>query len=828
MAVITRNRWSALSPYLDRALELSLAERRSWVASLRLEDPALADDLQTLLDDREALSRDGFLAGTVASQPNVSVAGHHIGAYTLVSPIGRGGMGTVWLAERSDGRFIGNVAIKLLNLGLIGRAGETRFKREGSILARLTHAHIARLIDAGVSALDQPYLVLEHVEGEHIDEYCDHHALGLEARVRLFLDVLEAVAHAHANLIVHRDIKPSNVLVRTDGEVKLLDFGIAKLIDADADGVSLNATAEDGRALTPEYAAPEQLTGRPITTATDVYALGMLLYVLLGGPRPAAARGGSAAELIKSVVERDSPRLSNVARNGKALRGDLDNIVAKALKKAPEERYSSVSAMADDLRRYLRHEPVSARPDTFAYRTAKFMRRRAGAVAVTAGVVLVIASLIGFYTLRLGSERDHAKLEADKAARISELLTSLLTASDPYPTRDREPTIRNILDTGAERVGKELRDQPAVKAEMMTVIGRVYQRLGLYDKAMPLLEEAVAIGGARGEHTVQLAQSLNDLGVLRRERGDAVVAAPLLEKALAMRRDLLGREHKDVAVTLVELGRVYQDQGGNDRAEALFREALDIRRRVLGEAHRETATSKSALALLLFNRGDIAAAEPLFRQSLDTSRAVLSDDHPNVGSSWNNLGLVLLNKGDFVGAEPMFRQSLVIKRKHFGVTHPSLAPSLNNLAASLREQGKYEEARSLLEEALAVTRTSLGDSHQSIAGLEVNLARVHLAQSDAATAEKLLRDALRRQQLTLARDDWRLAATKSVLGASLLQLGDYRAAEPLLIDANAILKDVPGRQGRDAAATRDRLVALYQALGRPDRTAFYGEKKPTQ
>jgi eukaryotic-like serine/threonine-protein kinase len=611
MAVITSNRWHALSPHLDQALDLSAAERDSWLASLRLEDPALANDLQTLLDDHEAVSRDGFLAGAVAGQPDVSVAGHRIGAYTLVSQIGRGGMGTVWLAERSDGRFVGNVAIKLLNLGLTGRVGEARFKREGSILARLKHAQIAQLIDAGVSTLNQPYLVLEHVEGTHIDQYCNHHALSLEARVRLFLDVLEAVAHAHANLIVHRDIKPSNVLVRADGQVKLLDFGIAKLIDADADAVSLLTTAEGERALTPEYAAPEQLTGGPVTTATDVYALGMLLYLLLGGPRPAASRGGSAAELIKSIVETDSPRLSKVAPNGRALRGDLDNIVAKALKKTPGERYLSVSAMADDLRRYLRDEPVSARPDTLAYRTAKFMRRRARAVAVVAGVVVVIASLVGFYTARLGSERDRARLEADKSARISELLTSLLTGADPYATHDREPTVRNILDAGADRVAKELRDRPAVKAEMMTVIGRVYQRLGLHDKATPLLEEAVAIGRASREPTVQLAQSLNDLGVLRRERGDPVAATSLLEEALAMRRQLLGREDKDVAVTLVELGRVYEDRGVNDRAEALFRDALAIRQHVLGDAHRETATSKSALALLLWHRGDIAAAEPL-------------------------------------------------------------------------------------------------------------------------------------------------------------------------------------------------------------------------
>ena len=817
MHAISAERWRSITPYLDRALDLGPAERAAWVASL--SDPTLAADLQALLDDHDALDSNDFLAGAIAGQPDISIAGHRIGAYTLMSPLGRGGMGTVWLAKRSDGRFDGKVAVKLLSLGLVGRDGEVRFMREGSILARLTHPHIAHLVDAGVSSMGQPYLVLEYVEGEHIDAYCDRHALGLEARVRLFLDVLEAVAHAHANLIVHRDIKPSNVLVRTDGQVKLLDFGISKLIDADADAAGLTMTADGARLLTPAYAAPEQLTGGPITTATDVYALGTLLYLLLGGTI-AGPGAGSAAEWMRSIVETDAPRLSDVAPNGRALRGDLDNIVAKALKKSPGGRYPSVSAMADDLRRYLRHEPVSARPDTLAYRTTKFLRRRARGVAVALAMTIAMASLAGFYTARLGAERDRARLEADKATRVTELLTSLLTASDPYATRDREPTLRSILDAGAERVAGELRDQPAVRAEMMTVIGRVYQRLGVHEQAAPLLEDAVAARRGHGD-TLQLAQSLNDLGVLRRERGDAARATAPLEEALAMRRRLLGLEDKDVAVTLVELGRVYEDRGIYDRAEPLFRQALAIRRRVFGEEHRETATSKSALALLLWARGDVAAAEPLFRQSLATSRAVLSDDHPNVGSSWNNLGLMLLDRQDFVGSEPMFRESLAIKRRNLGNRHPTLAPSLNNLAASLRQQGKYAEARASLEEALAITRESLGNEHQSIANLEVNLARIHLAQHDAPAAEALARDALRRQQGTLQAGDWRMAVTKSVLGASLFDQRAFAAAERFLLEAHGVLRNAPGRQGREAAANRERLAALYQALGQPATAAKY-------
>jgi serine/threonine protein kinase/tetratricopeptide (TPR) repeat protein len=821
MAAMTTSRWRTLSPYLDQALDAGPEGRDALVSALRAEDAGLGEDLAILLRDHDALERDDFLATAVQTQPDVSVAGHRIGAYTLESPIGRGGMGTVWRARRSDGRFTGTAAIKLLNLGAIGRAGEARFRREGTILARLTHPHIARLVDAGVSELSQPYLVLEYVEGDHIDAYCDRQALGVEARVRLFLDVLDAVAHAHANLIVHRDIKPSNVLVRTDGQVKLLDFGIAKLLDTDGDAMSTTTVLEGGRPLTPEYAAPEQLTGGAVTTATDVYALGMLLYVLLGGPRPAAAQGASPVEWIKAVLETEPPRLSTVAPDGHALRGDLDNIVAKALKKQPGERYTSVSAMADDLRRFLRFEPVSARPDSLSYRGARFVRRHAAAVAVTAFVTIAVAALVGFYTVRLEAERDRARLEADSKTRVSELLTSLLVGADPYATHDREPTVRNILDAGAERAARDLRDQPAVKAEIQTVIGRVYQRLGLYEKAEPLLREAVSIGRARGGESVALAQGLNDLGVLLREKNDLADATPLLEEALRMRRALLGSAHKDVAVTIVELGRAYEDRGMMDRAEALFRESLVVREKVFGDGHRETATSKSDLAHVLRNRGDIAGAERLFRQSLETSRAVLGEEHPNVATSWNNLGLVLLDEGDFRAAEPMFRRSLEIKRKLLGDRHPDIPPTLSNLASTLREQRRYDEARTLLEEALTITRDTLGDQHPSIAGLEVNLARVNLAQDDAPAAEQLLREALSRQLRTAPPDDWRLAATRTTLAAALLLEHDYRDAEPLLLQANAVLKDVPGRQGREAVDTRERLVTLYTALGRPEVAAKY-------
>jgi serine/threonine-protein kinase len=413
MRTLSPERWQIVSPYLDQALAMTDDAQAEWLSSLGQQNPEIAAELAALLDEHRMLAQEGFLEkGSPGWSSAPGLAGQTIGPYTLISQIGQGGMGSVWLARRSDGRFERQVAVKFVNLALAGKGGEERFKREGSILGRLAHEHIAELVDAGVSQSGQAYLVLEYVQGDPVDQYCDQHKLGLDARIRLFLDVLAAVAHAHANLIVHRDIKPSNVLVTTGGEVKLLDFGIAKLMEGEGrTGAATMLTHEAGSALTPQYAAPEQLTGQPVTTATDVYALGVLLYVLLSGQHPVGSGPLSPAELVKAVLDTEPPRASDATtandsqiiaeRRGttldklrRELRGDLDTIVGKALKKNPQERYASVTGFAGDLQRYLKQEPISARPDTLAYRAAKFLRRNRTVVTLTAAALaLVIGSL---------------------------------------------------------------------------------------------------------------------------------------------------------------------------------------------------------------------------------------------------------------------------------------------------------------------------------------------------------------------------------------------------------------------------------------------------
>jgi len=839
---LSPDRWRTLNPYLDEALAIPGERRAAWLADISTRHPALAADLETLIDEHEQHEDAGLLVQAAPRiQPRIeasSLEGEVFGAYRLLSDIGHGGMGSVWLAERCDGRFEGRAAVKLLKVALLGHAGEERLRREGKFLAKVNHPHIARLIDAGVSPAGQPYLVLEHVDGQRIDRYCDAHALGIEARILLFLDVLAAVAHAHANLIVHRDIKPANVLVSVDGQVKLLDFGIAKLLAGETPwGTAAETralTMESGAVLTPEFAAPEQISDGQITTATDIYALGVLLYVLLTGQHPAGDALRSHATLIRAIVEIEPRRMSGVAaaRLRRTLRGDLDTIVATALKKQPSERYASVTALAEDLRRYLHHEPISARPDTLRYRAARFMRRHIRGLAATGAAAALIGALTVFHTTRLQAERDRAQREAAKAAKISESLTALLMGADPISNRATPDglTVRSLLDAGAERLQSDLAGQPDAQAEIFTVLGRLYRRYGEYAKAERFSEQALLVGEkVFGPEHERLADTLNDLGALQTDIGNYVQAQKNLERALAIRRRVLGVEHPDVAVTLVELARVYQDQGFNGRAEPLAREALAIRRKVLGDEHREIAVSLSAVASVMRLNGDPHGAEALLRQSLDLNRRLRGDDHANTGATLHDLALVASARGDVTAAEALFRQALTTCRKALGDRHPAVAASLSGLSHVLAAEKRYDEATVALQEAVQIVRLSLGGDHQWVALYSSNLAAVHVALKDPRAAELLLRDALRIRLLspdivpmrrrTFVEDDWSIGGIKSLLGEALIALRRLDEAETVLLDARRDLEAMPTRRDNDRDVTIKRLVHLYDAWGKHDKAA---------
>jgi eukaryotic-like serine/threonine-protein kinase len=518
---------------------------------------------------------------------------------------------------------------------------------------------------------------------------------------------------------------------------------------------------------------------------------------------------------------------TTASRLRRLLRGDLDTIVAKALKKNAAERYGSATALADDLRRYLRHDPIGARRDTLAYRATRFVRRHARGVAASAAVVALLGGSTAFYTSRLATERDRARREAAKATKVSELMVGLLTGADPIVNRatGEGPTVRSLLDAGAEQAQKELVDQPEVQAEMFTVLGRIYRRLGEFDKAQQLLERALlSARTVYGAQHLRLAQTLNDLGAVQTDKGDYASAGRSLEQALSMRRTLLGPEHEDVAVTLVELGRVYQDQGLNQLADPLLREALEIRRKVLGEGHRETAVSLNAVASVLRLKGDLAGAESMLRQGLELNRRERGEYHANTGTSLNDLGLIAVSRGDYAGAEAIFRQSLDTLRRALGDTHATVAFALNGLARSLSEQKRYDEAAVALQSALDIARPALGADHQLVAIYAINLGSVQLARRQFAAAEALIREGLEirshapglvpSRRRTFLEDDWSIGATKSLLGAALIGLGRYPEAESMLLEARADLAALPSPPARDLKATDARLAALNTARHR--------------
>jgi serine/threonine-protein kinase len=737
---IDHAQWQRLSPLLDQALDLAPDERGQWLDRLRGDDPELAGEVEALLDEARAAGDERFLEDTPESPVRATLAGQALGAYTLEAPLGHGGMGSVWLARRSDGRFEGKVAIKFLNAALVGRTGEERFRREGSILARLTDPNIARLIDAGVSAAGQPYLVLELVDGKRIDQYCDDERFDVAARLELFLDVLGAVAHAHAHLIVHRDLKPSNVLVTNDGTVKLLDFGIAKLLEDESHpGEITELTREAGRAMTPEYAAPEQLLGLPVTTATDVYALGVLLYVLLGGQHPAGGSTRSSANLVKAIVETSPIRLSEAVTSAKTLdgqalnenaarraatperlssvlRGDLDNIVAKALKKNPAERYASVTAFADDIRRYLDHEPVSARADSLAYRAAKFVRRNRIPVALASAAVLVLlAGLAGTITqaeratvearvaedersradvqARVATEqRDFALRELSRAASVNEFNQFLL--SDAAPS-GKSFTAGELLARAEAIVQRQHAGADANRIDMLVSIGHQYRVMDHDNDALRVLTQAYDIARTQADPVTHARAACNLASAISHGSGER--AETLFREAMSLLPDqpeyALDRIQCLAEGSIVARNNYQTDEGliRAQQAQALLPQlryrsaALELRVLMdVAESYRVAGQYGRA----------IAAFEQAYARTVELGR----ENTENAGTLYNNWAVTLGLTGRMLQAEALYRRAMRISSADG--TNKSVSPmELSNLAATLIELGRIDEAQRYADEA---------------------------------------------------------------------------------------------------------------------------------
>ena len=809
---------AALEPLLDRALELEPPDLAAWIAELRARQPVYADELERLLAAEGELDRQGFLErDRIGEDTPAGLTGMQVGPWTLEHRLGQGGMGSVWQARRSDGRFDGTAAVKLLNLALVDPVGSERFRREGTVLARVSHPNIARLLDAGVVGSGQPYLVLERIEGERIDRYCEAQRLPPVRRIELFLDVLAAVGHAHANLIVHRDIKPSNILVTPDGTVKLLDFGIAKLLQDEAGHAERTLTEQGAVLLTPEYAAPEQASGGPVTTATDIYALGVLLYQLLSGRHPTGENARSPAEHLRAITETEPRRLSAVAPAplSRGYRGDLETIVATALRKHPSERYATVAAFADDLRRYLHHEPISARPDSLGYRAAKFVRRhRVGVAVATLLLVGVVTATVREYRLR-----GIAEAETRTARAVEQYLLTVFGAADPFLPQDStaaSSSARELLDRGVIRLDTALATQPEVRARLRTVLGRVYANLALYDPATTQLERALEEQRAMtGERHLATAAIQDQLGQLRVHQGRMEEADSLLSIALELRRTLAGTRDSTTAESMEHLARVRKDRNQLPSADSLAREALAIRRALHGEGSLSTASTEHLLAEVLNSSGADEEAVPLYHGALATRERLAGADHPLVAATLFNLALTERRRGRIEVAESLYRRTLDIQRQALGANHPAIASSLNGLADMLHKATtRSAEAEALLRESLEINRKLYGEKHPEVSTNLGNLAVIVRDQGDFAGAEALLQQALAIDEAVFGPEHTYIAYDLNEMAVVLRMHGRPDSAASILRRALALNSKLAGDDHRNTIAVKVNLGRALREGGR--------------
>jgi eukaryotic-like serine/threonine-protein kinase len=863
---------------------------------------ACADEEGLPADSDQLLSREGWFGSggneAVDCEPAPNPAGQMIGPYRLVRSLGQGGMGEVFLAERADDQFRKNVAIKVVRRGLLSRHVQGRLRQERQILASLDHPNIARLYDGGTTDDGTPYIVMEYIDGEPIDIYCDRRQLTIEQRLRLFIMVCSAVHRAHQSLIVHRDLKPSNILVTTEGMPKLLDFGIAKMLD-DRDLMhTLAVTQADVRVMTPDHASPEQIRGDMISTASDIYVLGVLLYELLCGYKPFILRGKRLADLERAICEDLPPtpstviaaaerqtdngivgvaalRGTSIAKLRRELTGDLDNIVTMAMRKEPERRYSSAVQLASDVERYLQGMPVLARPDSWNYRTEKFVRRHRLGVGLSAAL---LATLIGFtvtvylQSLRIEQERDVAQAqrnvaesERERAEAVSTFLVDSFSTADPYRKGGSSVTVRQLLDNGAMRIPHELNTQPAIKAEVLDTIGQAYLGLGLPDLARPLIEQGLSVRRELfGEGSTAVARSLYTLNQVYQKKGDLQQAEALARQGLEINQRQTGPTSPETATGLCRLGVIQITQGKLASAEKLLQSCLDIRRAHLGDYHealtipldnlafiaqqrnddllaqkyvnealeidRRTRTEEHPqysrhllkLATIIHDLGQSDAAEPLFRRSVELHQRVLTPEHPESIDALSIFGMFQMESGRLDQAQETLSRVLEINRRARGAEHTYVGNDLENLGRLAYRKHDFVGAEKYLREALAIYRQRLSPTHGFVAATLTMLGRTQLAMQRPADAEKSLTEAVQAWLVEYGENSTGYAVASAALGRSKALQGEYDEAELALLKAYPMLSKATRVAEREVASDiRKWIEELYRDMGRPSAAEEY-------
>jgi serine/threonine protein kinase/Tfp pilus assembly protein PilF len=862
-------RWRQIEDLFHAALDCEPGRRAAFLDSACAGDASLREEIESLLfsyDKGSFTETPAFAEGIklLEEHEERTHTGQSIGPYRVIRKIGQGGMGAVYLAARADQAFQKEVAIKLIKRGQDTEDVIQRFRSERQILASLDHPNITRLFDGGTTEDGLPYFVMEHIQGVPIDSYCDSHELDITQRLMIFQCVCSAVHFAHQHLVIHRDIKPGNILVTSEGIPRLLDFGIAKLLAAEPSFADRTVTL--ACRMTPQFASPEQVRGGNITTASDVYSLGVLLYKLLTGHSPYRLAGRSSQETERAICEEDPEKPSMVidrteessstgtitaqsvseTREGtpdklrRRLRGDLDNIVLMALRKEPQRRYASVQQFSDDICRHLEGLPVFAHRDTPAYRAAKFVQRHKTGVAAVALIFLSLtAGIMG--TLRqariAAAERDRARVEKAKADRINTFLQDMLSYSSPSymssnPRKDPDAKVSEVVEQAARRAESELADQPEVLAEMQRTIGAVYYAQGRYDQAEQILraalEKYIRLYGRDRHETVEAANLLANV-LLR--KGSNAEAEALFLKDIDIERKEAQRGHLDVRTMAFVLGDYGSmlDQRGDKATEGYLREALQYASKLTGKDRAFVAMLYNDLGDVAYRSGNLNESERMGRAALDEYRKLPEGTYVEMATTLSNLGAVLIKKGSYIQAEPFVREGLELRRKMLGNAHPDTAMSLFRLSDLLYKQGDYQGAESAARESVQVFSRALTTPKDSIyfANPVMALGLALNRTGRSRQAESYLRESLEIRTRLLPKGNQLISASEGALGECLTTQRRYAEAEPLLLRSYAAMKGVQGERGPLTLEAVRRLAALYQSWGKSAEARRYQVALPT-
>jgi serine/threonine-protein kinase len=765
--LLTSRDWIRLQEIFDAAVELHGEARSNYLDGACAETADLRPRVELLIASFEADTKLGGLVEAAASRAlNVALPalGGRVGPYRITAILGRGGMGVVYRATRDDAEYEKDVAIKVAALSSLTSDFRERFLRERQILANLDHPHIARLLDGGTTTDGLPFVVMEYVPGKPIDAFCADAALDRRSRVRLMVTVARAVDYAHQHLVVHRDLKPDNILVSAGGEPKLLDFGIAKALDLEAKGILGAQTIDGTRLMTPDYASPEQVRGQAITTATDVYQLGILLFQLLTGSRPFKPTA-SMGELERAICESIPPKPN--------LDADLDRILLHSLEKEPTRRYTSAGALADDLERYLNGYPVHARSSSWTYLTAKFARRHRLGVAAASLFLLLLASFgVGMAILaRLASQ------QARIANQTTAFLLGLFEANDPEQGRGDKITARELLDKGAAHLNDSADQDPVIQVRLLDSMGTIYNALGASDKAKEMLEKSLRLRLERlPKDDVAESDTLARLADVETDLSHYDQAIQLNQRALAAYRrrfgNKLGGEDERIPIRLARISSDYWEQDKMPQAEAYEREALELSTRLVGRHDPRTLEMIGDLGTIVDLEGKAIEAEPYYNEFLSAEQALSPQNLPNLGLAWNYNGWLHYRLGRFAESEQEMRNALALRIRAYGEKHPVTAGAKTSLAYILLDRNKADEALTLATEAKETVVNLYGPTHRETAFAEDSLGLALLAKGRTAAARQQFESALNARLILLPPNHMQIGKTWMFLA-----MVDFAAAD---------------------------------------------------